>query len=149
METVFGAALEVEPELIELAARRRVILATPTTLIALLRAVHYGWRQEAAAENARVIADLGKELYSRLSTFSDHLSRVGSTLGSAVKQYNSAVGSLEASVMPSARRFPELGVPTSGKELAELEAVDGNVREVRSPRAEHDSSSVPTAPEGS
>jgi len=133
METVFSAALQASPQLLEKAAQDRIILATPTTLIALLRSVHYGWRQEASAENTKLIASLGKELYSRLATFGEHLSRVGSTLTSAVKQYNSAVGSLEGSVLPSARRFRDLGIGTNGKQIPELSPIDQTTRATTTP----------------
>jgi DNA recombination protein RmuC len=118
-----GAALAERPELLESALKQNVILATPSTLIALLKTVAYGWRQAAMAENAAVIRGLGQELYRRIGNFTGHLSKVGQRLGSAVDAYNAAVGSLERQVMPQARRFPELGV-TSDEALPELEQVD-------------------------
>ncbi|MFN2348875.1 MAG: DNA recombination protein RmuC [Thioalkalivibrio sp.] len=105
-----SAALEHDPNLLEDALSNRVILATPSSLVALLRAVAYGWRQQAVAENAEKIRELGEELYKRLATFTEHLTRVGRTLGTSVDHYNKAVGSLERSVMPGARRFAELGI---------------------------------------
>lgn len=107
-----SAALAERPELLENALRQRVIIATPTTLIALLKAVAHGWRQSAAAENAATIRELGQEMYRRLSSFTGHLAKLGQRLGSAVEVYNSAVGSLERFVLPHARRFPELGATT-------------------------------------
>jgi DNA recombination protein RmuC len=104
-----STALAERPELLEHALRTGVIVATPSTLIALLKAVAYGWRQAAVAENAAVIRDLGQELHKRLSSFVTHLARTGRALGSAVDAYNSAVGSLERQVLPGARRFTELG----------------------------------------
>jgi len=105
-----SAALEHDPALLEDALSNRVILATPSSLVALLRAVAYGWRQQAVAENAEKIRELGEELYKRLATFTEHLGRIGKSLGSSVDHYNKAVGSLERSVMPGARRFAELGI---------------------------------------
>jgi DNA recombination protein RmuC len=118
-----GAALAERPELLESALKQNVILATPSTLIALLKTVAYGWRQAAVAENAAVIRGLGQELYRRIGNFTGHLSKVGQRLGSAVDAYNAAVGSLERQVMPQARRFPELGV-TSDEPLPEVEQID-------------------------
>ena len=131
-ETFFSAALEQDPSLIEEGVNQQVILATPTTLIALLRAVAYGWRQETIAESAKAISELGRELYSRLGTLTDHFAKVGRGLETAVRSYNEAVGSLETRVLPSARRFKEHGVsPTA--ELAPLPAVERSVRPVTAP----------------
>jgi DNA recombination protein RmuC len=127
-----SAALAERPDLLETALKQNVILATPSTLIALLKTVAYGWRQAAVAENAAVIRELGQELYKRLGSFTAHLGRVGARLGAAVEAYNSAVGSLERQVMPQARRFPELGV-TPDAPLAELEQIDHLTRTVNVP----------------
>jgi DNA recombination protein RmuC len=124
-----SAALAERPDLLETALKQNVILATPSTLIALLKTVAYGWRQAAVAENAAVIRELGQELYRRLGNFTAHLGRVGARLGAAVEAYNAAVGSLERQVMPQARRFPELGV-TPDAPLAELEQIDHLARTV-------------------
>ena len=105
-----SAALTERPELLELALKQSVIIATPSTLIALLKTVAYGWRQSAVAQNAATIRELGQELYRRIGNFVGHLSKLGQRLNSAVDAYNSAVGSFERQVMPQARRFPELGV---------------------------------------
>jgi DNA recombination protein RmuC len=122
-EPFFSAALEQDPSLIEQGVAQRVILATPTTLISLLRAVSYGWRQEQLAENAQRISEMGRELADRFATMVEHLRRVGTSLKSSVGAFNDAVGSFEGRVMPWARRFRELGV-VGKKELGELEKID-------------------------
>ncbi len=129
-ETFFSAALQYDPTLIEYGVEQRVIPASPTTLISLLRAVHYGWRQEKLAENAQAISDLGRELYERIATWLEHFSKVGKGLSSAVTGYNSAVGSLESRVLVSARKFQELGGSTT-RDLPEAEVVDQAVRDLQ------------------
>ena len=122
-----SAALAERPELLENALRQSVIIATPSTLIALLKAVAYGWRQAQVAENAAEIRDLGQELHRRLGSFVSHLARTGQRLEGAVEAYNSAVGSLERQVLPQARRFTELGAAT-GTELSPVETIERLVR---------------------
>jgi DNA recombination protein RmuC len=119
-EPLFSAALEQDPTLIEKAAERRVILATPTTLIALLRTVAFGWQQAMAEENARRILDLGQELYRRLLTLAHHLQQLGRHLEATVGDYNRMVGSLESRVLAAARRLKEMG---GGEEPPALEPV--------------------------
>lgn len=118
-----SAALNEDPDLIEYALSRQIILATPTSLVALLKAVAYGWRQLALAENAQEIRVLAEDLYSRLATFVGHMNRMGRQLASSVEHYNRAVGSLERSVLPGARKFTELGVHPR-KEMERLETLD-------------------------
>ena len=117
-----SAALAERPELMDNALKMAVIIATPSTLIALLKSVAYGWRQAAVAQNAAIIRDLGQELYSRLGTFTTHLGKVGHRLGGAIEAYNAAVGSLERQVLPQARRFTDLGV-TADTPLPSLDPI--------------------------
>ena len=128
-----AAALDIDRNLLEDALKQHVILATPTSFVALLRAVAYGWRQEALAENADRIRELGEDLYQRLATFTEHLARIGVSLESSVGAYNKAVGSLDSKVLPGARKFVEMGV-TAKKTLeppAPVETAPRSVPPVR------------------
>jgi len=118
-----SAAVAEIPNLLEDAIRQHVIIATPTSFIALLKAVGYGWRQNALAENAAHIQELGEDIYKRLATFTSHLAKVGRTLGQSVEAYNSAIGSLERQVLPGARKFTELGLRPA-KEIEETVPID-------------------------
>jgi DNA recombination protein RmuC len=131
-ETFFSAALEQDPALIEDSVNNRVLIATPTTLIALLRTVAYGWRQETIAESAKEVSELGRELYKRMATLTEHYSKVGKGLQSAVRAYNDSVGSFERSVLPGARKLKDHGI-TSTSELAELREIELTVRTVKTP----------------
>ena len=128
-EQFLGAALEYDRTLIEEGFAKKVVIATPTTLIALLRAVAYGWRQEQLAENAQAISALGKDLFERMAVLAEYLSDVGASLNKSVTAYNKAVGSLEARVLPSARRFKDLGIG-SEKDIPKLESLEQAPRPV-------------------
>jgi DNA recombination protein RmuC len=123
-EMFFSAALEQDPSLIECGVEKRVIPASPTTLIALLRAVAYGWQQEAMEENARTISDLGKNLYEAVRTLGDRFQTLGMRLKSSLEAYNEAVGSLEGNVLVKARKFKELQAANAGEEIRQLEPID-------------------------
>ena len=114
-EQFLSTALDHDPKLLEDALASKVILATPTSFIALLRAVAYGWRQQKLAQNAEVIREVGEELYNRIALFSEHLTKVGKSLDSSVSNFNKAVGSFESRVLPSARKFVEMGVQEKKK----------------------------------
>src|SRR5215468_318237 len=126
-ENFYSAALEQDPKLIEDGINQRVIIATPTTLIALLKAISYGWQQEQRAANADEVGKLGKELYDRLRTFLAHFSDIGKNLDRALESYNKGVGSLEARVLVTARKFKERSA-ISGEEIETLEPVDKSTR---------------------
>ena len=131
---LFGAmdaALQREPNLLEHAFSRNVVVATPSTLVALLRTIAYTWRQEALAENAAAVHALGRDLYQRLSTMGGHVDKLGTALSAAVARYNDAVGSLEARVLVSARKLAEMGV--SDDELVTPPQVEIAPRQPQSP----------------
>jgi DNA recombination protein RmuC len=128
-ENFFSAALAKAPDLIEDAANKGVILATPTTLISLLKAVAYGWKQESTTENAKIISELGNKLYNRMSLMVSHFNSLGSDLDRCVNSYNKTVGSLERRVLPSARKFEDLGVIIKGKNnIPKISPVDNKPR---------------------
>jgi len=122
-----SAALAENPNLLEDAIRQHVIIATPSSFVALLKAVAYGWRQTALAQNAKVISDLGADLYKRLSVFSNHLTKLQRNLNGSVEAFNSAMGSLERQVLPGARKFTELGIRPD-KELDTIEPIESLAR---------------------
>jgi DNA recombination protein RmuC len=130
-DNFYAAALEQDPSLFEDAAAQRVILVTPSTLIALAKAVAFGWRQEKVAENAQRVHGLGRELYKRILVMTEHIENCGSALGKSVKCFNQFIGSLEHSVMPQARRFNELEVEGTAIEIPALEHLDVEPRQLR------------------
>jgi DNA recombination protein RmuC len=130
-ESLIGPALDADPELLQDAMARRVLIATPTTLLALLHAVAYGWQQERVAESAQAISELGRELHTRLVKLSSHLSTLGNRLNGAVKSYNEAIGSYESRVLPGARKFADHGAVAEGTELPALEEVSARARSVQ------------------
>ena len=138
-EQFLAAALDREPNLHEYALRERVILAAPPTLVALLRAIEYGWRQKSLEENAQKIQRLGEELHGRTATFTEHLARIGKNLSGSISAYNDAVGSLERNLLTSVRKFTELGIQQK-KEIAETKPVESTVREISAlPQPEEES----------
>ena len=149
-EHLYGAALEADPTLIEDAMARRVLIATPTTLLAMLRAIAYGWQQERVAESAQAISELGRELYARLVKLSGLMATLGNRLNSTVRAYNEAVGSYEARVLPAARRFEDHGSVAAGRDLPELEQVTVSARSDHAPElaaGDGDRPETPPVPE--
>lgn len=130
-EAFFSAALSQDATLIEKGVDQGVILATPTTLIALLRAVAFGWRQEALAQNAKEISNIGQELYTRLGAFAGHVQKLGRSLTSAVGDYNKTVGSLETRILTSARKFEQLGAAPESAQIPNLEDIENTARSLR------------------
>ena len=130
-ESFFAAAVESDPALFESAARQRVLISTPTTLIALVKTIAYGWQQEKLAENAQAVAAQGRDLYERIGTFGRHLSALGKSLRQTVEHYNKGVGSLESRVLPAARKFEELGVAPTASSIPTLEPVELDPREAQ------------------
>ncbi len=132
-EMFFSAALEQDPALIEFGVDKRVIPASPTTLIALLRAVAYGWQQDAMEDNARKISDLGKQLYESVRVLGGHFDSLGTRLRSSLEAYNQAVGSLEGNVLIKARKFRELQAANGGDEIRPLDPIDRVPRMLQAP----------------
>jgi DNA recombination protein RmuC len=141
-----AAALAERPDLLDFALKQRIVVTTPSTLMALLKVIAYGWRQSAITENAKEIRKTGEDIYRSLTTFVSHLQKVGNTLGKAVEAYNASIGSLERNVMPKARRFPELGV-TSDAPLPPVDPIEELVRKPAAiPAIEADDPDSPRTP---
>ncbi|HRK97597.1 MAG: DNA recombination protein RmuC [Alphaproteobacteria bacterium] len=132
-ESLYSLAVSQDQSLLEDASRSNIILASPTTIMGLLRVVMYGWQQQKIAEEAQTVATLGSELYRRVSVFGEHMTKLGRSLNSSVENYNKAVGSLDGSVLPTLRKFKDLQVPTGGKELPDAEAIENTTRVLSSP----------------
>ena len=131
-EAFYSAALEADPDLLDSGFGQNVIIASPASLMALLKAASYGWRQESIAENAREISQLGQELHGRLGVMAEHLARVGKGLTAATNGFNDAIASFESRVLVSARKFKEMGATSQEAEIIELRAVEGGVRRLQS-----------------
>ncbi|WP_455209787.1 DNA recombination protein RmuC [Kaarinaea lacus] len=127
-----SSALDQDHNLLENAMQQKVILATPTSLVALLRAIAYGWRQEALTENAEHIRQIGDELYGRLSTFAEHLNKLGRSLAGSVQHFNKAVGSFDSRILPSAKKFTEMGI-SANKDVDRVEQIESSTRSLESP----------------
>jgi DNA recombination protein RmuC len=138
------AALQETPTLIDDAMRQNVMLATPTSLVALLKVVSYGWKQTVLAANAEEVRELGEELFKRLSVFGEHLAKLGKSLGNSVEFFNKAVGSLEQQVLPAARRFPELGLRVS-REIESIEPIENLTRRPRVSSPQRDAFDEPNS----
>ena len=131
-ESLFSMAISNDKELIEDAARHNVILASPTTMMGLLRVVMYGWQQQIVAEEAKTIAALGTDLYKRIGTFTGHMQKLGKNLGTALNAYNSAVGSLQSSILPGARKFNDLKIGTGGQDIEAPPQIEAAPRTIES-----------------
>ncbi|MDE0527599.1 MAG: DNA recombination protein RmuC [Truepera sp.] len=135
-EAFFAAALERSPDLFETAIHQRIVLSSPSNLIALLRTIAYGWRQQKLAENAQEVAGLGRKLFERVKVFGDHMSSLGQTLQQTVDHYNKGVGSLERRLLPAARKFEDLGVVAAGSAIPTLDPVELEVRKLQAEELE-------------
>ena len=132
-EGLYSLAISQDQSLMEEAARANIILASPTTVMGLLRVVMYGWQQQRIAEEAKNISTLASDLYRRISIFGDHMSKVGRSLGAAVEGYNKAIGSLETMVLPAMRKFKDMHVPTGGKDLPAADMLEHTPRTLGAP----------------
>ena len=131
-EAFFAAAIESDPNLFEQAVRQRVLISTPTTFIALVKAIAYGWQQEKLAENAQAVASHARDLFERIKVFGGHMGDLGRSLRQTVDRYNKGVGSLEGRVLPAARKFESLGVAPAGTSIPEMEPIELEARELQS-----------------
>ena len=135
-EAFFAAALERDPDLFDSAIRQRVVLSSPSNLIALVRTIAYGWRQQKLAENAEKVAELGRDLFDRVKVFGEHMSSLGRTLQQTVNHYNRGVGSLEGRLLPAARKLEDLGVVADGSAIPTLDPVELDVRKLQAEELE-------------
>ena len=132
-EGLFSMAVSADPQLLQDAADRKIILASPTTMMGLLRVAYYGWQQNSVAEEARQIADLGADLYHRVAVFGEHMQKLGANLNTAMNAYNRAVGSLESKVLPGVKKFRELHIQTGAKEIPDLPPLEETPRTLSAP----------------
>jgi DNA recombination protein RmuC len=144
-EGLYALAVSQDQSLLEEASRYNVILASPTTIMGLLRVVMYGWQQQKIADEARTVATLGSDLYRRISIFGDHMSKLGRSLNGAVESYNKAIGSMDQMVLPVLRKFRDLQVPTGGKDIPEALVIEPTPRIPSSPELQGEGISVETA----
>ena len=121
--------------------KQKVILATPTSLVALMRAIAYGWRQESLAKNADQIRDIGSELYHRLAVFTEHLGKIGKSLTTSVQTFNKAVGSMDSRILPSAKKFTELGI-TAEKAIEPVKQIETTTRSIETEREKEETDPV-------
>ena len=140
-EQFLSVALDNDPKLLEYAMQQKVILATPTSLVALMRAIAYGWRQESLAKNADQIREIGSELYHRLAVFTEHLAKIGKSLTSSVQTFNKAVGSMDTRILPSAKKFTELGI-TTDKPIEPVKQIETSTRSIETMREEKETDPV-------
>ncbi len=141
-ESLYSLAVSQDNTLLEEASRANIILASPTTIMGLLRVIMYGWQQQKIAEEAQTIATIGSDLYRRMSIFGDHMAKLGRNLGSAVEGYNKAVGSLDQMILPAMRKFRDLHVSTGGKDIPQLESVEATPRILSAPEFSETSETV-------
>jgi DNA recombination protein RmuC len=128
-EHLFSMAVGADPSLVDFAAEKNIVLASPILILSILRVVRMSWQQNELAENAKDIAEAGKEMHSRLSVFTEHLSKLGKHMNTAITSYNSAIGSFERKVLPQARRFEDLHA-TANKELPNMDVIEKQPREI-------------------
>ena len=132
-ESILNAAMQFDPTLWDECVHRRVLLASPTTLIAILYSIAFGWRQDSFEKNAEQIRKIGEDIYTRLSTFGEHLQELGKLLGRSVTKYNETIGSLDHTVLPSARKMKDLGISSGKKVIPDLTAIDTEIRSSQAP----------------
>jgi len=137
-ESLYSLAVSNDQSLLEEASRSNIILASPTTIMGLLRVVMYGWQQQKIAEEAKTVATLGSDLYRRVSIFGDHMTKLGRALSTAVDKYNESVGSLDQGILPVLRKFKDLQVPTGGKDLPDATMIETTTRLVSAPELQPD-----------
>jgi len=145
-ESLYSLAVSQDQNLLEEASRSNIILASPTTIMGLLRVVMYGWQQQKIAEEAQTVANLGADVYRRISTFGEHMSKLGRSLNSSVDQYNKSIGSLDSMVMPALRRFKDLQVSTGGKDIPQMEPIEKPTNILSSPELQSEGNDMSITP---